>query len=1387
MSDPVSAESETVLPPPAPPLPPSRLGQLQRIIAPWGKHIGSKSHGGPAQGDGDRGLRRISGSHNYSSLPSQTATHRTGIPIAALDINQSGTHAILAGKEILKTVHVHEGKVTEDLNLRASINSYSSAHTTPQFDWAARRRDFLPARDVRWSTGNWAHVVATAATNGRIALYDLNAPGPRIELAWLHEHTGQINKLDFDPHAGYLLLSASQDKSVKLWDMREPKPEKSRQRFDVRSAVRDVRWSPLEPFDFAVCADGGIVQKWDARSPTGPKLSINGHEKACYCLDWHPDGRHVVSGGFDKFVRVWDFQSDNRRQKPVLQFRAPHAIRNIRWRPPCRETESAANQCQSTQVAVSYYHDDPRLHIWDLRRPLLPFRELDRYATPANDLLWADQDLLWTVGDEGVFTQWDVKHATPLYNQLPPGASMFMPDGQYYTFTEDREPCYAPGLDDAALGFLSVPPDKLSGGEDATVSRSFTDDEASQEPTSGRKIRRRGRNTTSSKSMRSLANSPPSLDDKPHVLSLDRTVIDRQDLFSNEQVGASGYIPGVAAEPEVVEYLASNWAAPATEDERKHCPDTILPRLEDAFIQNARACDVVSMHRMAQSWRILAAVIIPELKDWADSNRAKRRADAARRRQNLENFRSGTTKPGLSPLAGLPTRKGDHKSHTLISSLFKSSERKHLGSEMDSTSNMTTPLAKPLPDTPPSERKRWSHSSSDDSIDEIAPLPPSVLNSHSTAAAASRALLDSPGRVNKSTPSSPETLRSKQPNTPQPNTKPAPASQSFVQGSARAPIDVAATRALAQENQTQEQRRAALKNYRVQARPIFSLEDRAHKPASEAHPDSGDSFAMFSASTDSSHKARSLGLSADSPRSGTRPPVQRGEFEFEDDSDHSSLGDTKMKRPHLQHGPSDRSEGQESRVSDIETPLDMSFDQNRLDRNALELHMHNDKSVWQPDSHSGPGHGFEPETGPEHSMKSASHVDTNISSSLEAVSFEDHLPLSKPQIYTSNPMRLKSPESINFRHVQRQNELFHTITMDELDSETYLYQDFRPIDLSHYEPRLPFAWSALPLICHSIAFDMENGIGHCQFAAHLLMHVHPYFFHPEFRKSTKSDGYEANSLVDRLMTPRLGHRIIEGILEDHVLFLGQIDLFASAALIRKQAVELSYSRLYSMTKANKQANGSLTNGDARSLSIACRHCQMPMAIGQGVCERCQLARSVCPVCLSLRQEAVGDRESSGDKRHLLGRSQDFWCFCQACGHSGHASCISEWFAQPFSEGTCPSQGCSCDCGPGMTRQLRIQQQIKRDEEAKLIRGFGSGRVSTKRDPLRASASPAVDKARAALRSTMESEKATQSSDERSFSGKRESSRAGVSGFSTSRKSVRLVTPGEEYGQSHSKS
>ena len=1296
---------------------------------------------------------------------------------------------------------MHDGKVTEDFNLRSSINSYASTHDSSQADVASKRREYLPARDVRWSTGHYDHIVATAGSNGRIALYDLNAAGPRIELAWLHEHTGQVNKLDFDPFAGYVLLSASQDKSVRLWDLREPKSSKSRLRFEVRSAVRDVRWSPTVSLDFAVCGDGGVVQKWDARHPLAPKLSINAHEKACYSVDWHPDGRHVVTGGFDRYVRVWDFLDDNRRQKPAFQFRAPHAIRNIRWRPACWSAELAeAGHWQSTQVATSYHHDDPRIHVWDLRRPLLPFRELDRYNNPPNDMLWANKDMLWTVGDEGMFTQTDMTYATQVYNSLPPGASAWMPDGQYYLFSEDRESRRSSGLEDPAVGFLSVPQEKLSSGDDGAASHSLTDDEAGFDSPSGNSFRRRESKAMSSRSAKSQTNTPPSTDGLPPVLSLDKAVFKRDDLFNNKQVGAAVSMPGAGADSAVVEYLAANYAAPATLAERTRSPEKILHRLEEAFQKNADACDAVAMHRMAQSWRVLGAVIIPELKEWADANRSQRKADAAARKQ--EAFRPKPRASALSPLPGLPDGRpgawAEAKPQKIMSNLFKGiveagrppqSVREH-----ESSSNMTTPLARPLPDSPDTGRKPTTFRNNDDGIEHMAPLPPSVLSSHSTAAAAARALLQSPGDGPAVTPSSPD-RGSQIPASPR-ERKLTHSSESDrstdnllpvmtpVVTTAKAESDPLDPRPTSAEPQKQEARRAALRDYRAQARPIFTFYDPTDVPLgdNDRRHDSAESFPMFSASTDSSQKAKLFGQSVDSLESPMQPADEPTSWKLGREGERAVRA--ALDGDNDQSVTSSKQQSSRSGELPLSVPsgpslsggtMDFSFG---LDRSSESRGEHVPKpmqTVWEVNDAAV--------------LTQESDIDPAMSASPEVFHFEAGHSMPKPIIYTSNPMRTPQPDGVErAKDTSGVCRLSPRVGTEDMTSDGYLTRDFCPIDLSRYEPRLPFAWSSLPLICHTIAYDVENGIGQGQFSTHLLMHVHPYFFHQSFRQ-LRQQARSADALADRLMTPGLGHRVIEGIFLQHARFLQQMGLYESMAALRKICVEFDYPRIYEASAGVEQGGGSLAGGDPNLVSATCSHCHVAIPQGSDVCGRCHRSRAPCPICESLRYQTDDPPTSTPDAdAHPGAAGRTMWAFCQACGHSAHFICLTEWFSQHGHDGTCPTQGCGCDCGPGVTRHVRIQEQIKAEEEAALIRGHGpgagsaSGPGAAKKDSLRASASPAVERTRAVLRSSGGGgERAVQSGDERAMSARRGGSRAAMSsrGFSSQRKSVRLVTPGEE--------
>ena len=60
------------------------------------------------------------------------------------------------------------------------------------------------------------HLIGTAATNGAIVIWNVNRDGKKQERV-IKEHNRTVNRLGWHPTNGNLLLSASQDGSVKMF------------------------------------------------------------------------------------------------------------------------------------------------------------------------------------------------------------------------------------------------------------------------------------------------------------------------------------------------------------------------------------------------------------------------------------------------------------------------------------------------------------------------------------------------------------------------------------------------------------------------------------------------------------------------------------------------------------------------------------------------------------------------------------------------------------------------------------------------------------------------------------------------------------------------------------------------------------------------------------------------------------------------------------------------------------------------------------------------------------------------------------------------------------------------------------------------------------------
>ena len=698
---------------------------------------------------------------------------------------------------------------------------------------SAQHKDQLAANDVKWSHGKFDTTVATAAANGRIVLYDINRAG--VELARLHEHTRQVHRVAFNPYQGALLLSGSQDATIRMWDLRDLAGERSvmtcrsiNKFLGNNEGIRDLRWSPTDGVEFATSTDNGVIQRWDFRKENAPLLKINAHDKTCHTIDWHPSGKFLASAGADRNVKVWDFKSADRRMKPSWQLRAPQPVLNVRWRPiggSSEATDMGGQQC--TYLATTYDQRDPRIHIWDFRRPHVPYLEIDRYDTPATGVLWCTEDLLWSVGIAGMFTQTNLKCATNPIERRNVNVVTTAPSGEicYFSKTRARKPRT---LVEPPNGFLQRSNTGGSSGEKIGSCHSATDGSVEDTSILSSSLRKRRQKTLSTRTTGALMdNTPPSAGSNVAAARLEEAM-KSEGKYCPDQVAAHGHVSGVF-DVEVFTYLARHYRPPLAV--RKLVKDSDMQTaISSVFEENASLAVYAGQYRLAQSWRILGVAVSNDIEKKLPNN------------STYSDLQPPTAESGDVPVKGRGYSRAPETSQ-----MQQTLNRSPAVSNFESTSNMPTPLAKPvqeplnlyprvegemeLNDLPSTQLlgPAWKMHHAVESLQDIVP----VMRAHADQISCPEALTS---LVDGELPNN----ASESPDLP------------VIFGSF---TDI---------DQQMSERRAAMNNYRAKPRSPLRLDDSLALsrslsviPRLDRH-DSNESFQMFSASTDSNPHSLTL-------------------------------------------------------------------------------------------------------------------------------------------------------------------------------------------------------------------------------------------------------------------------------------------------------------------------------------------------------------------------------------------------------------------------------------------------------------------------------------------------------------------------------------------------
>ncbi|MEU6352409.1 AAA family ATPase [Streptomyces sp. NPDC047072] len=227
-------------------------------------------------------------------------------------------------------------------------------------------------------------------------------------------HTGAVYLTTFSPD-GRLLATASYDRTVRLWDVRDrahPKPL-GRPLAGGTSWVSSAVFSP-DGKTLASAGDDGLIRRWDLTDPDRPVslgAPLSGHRGTIYFIAYSPDGRTLASAGEDHTVRLWDLRDRARPERLGVLTGSDAAVRSVAWSPD-GQTLAAGG-------------DDTTIRLWNVTDPRRP----RQYGTPLTGhtalvhsvAFSPDGTTLASGGADDTVRLWDVTdpaHAEPLGSPL---------------------------------------------------------------------------------------------------------------------------------------------------------------------------------------------------------------------------------------------------------------------------------------------------------------------------------------------------------------------------------------------------------------------------------------------------------------------------------------------------------------------------------------------------------------------------------------------------------------------------------------------------------------------------------------------------------------------------------------------------------------------------------------------------------------------------------------------------------------------------------------------------------------------------------------------------------------------------------------------------------
>lgn len=139
-------------------------------------------------------------------------------------------------------------------------------------------------------------------------------------------HTSVVNDVQYHPLHKSLIGTVSDDLSLQIIDVRQAETDRcpTMNKEAHKDAVNALAFNPASEFVLATASADKTIGIWDLRNLKDKLHSLEGHVDAVTSLAWHPHEEAVLaSGSYDRRVIFWDLSRVGEEQLPDDQEDGP--------------------------------------------------------------------------------------------------------------------------------------------------------------------------------------------------------------------------------------------------------------------------------------------------------------------------------------------------------------------------------------------------------------------------------------------------------------------------------------------------------------------------------------------------------------------------------------------------------------------------------------------------------------------------------------------------------------------------------------------------------------------------------------------------------------------------------------------------------------------------------------------------------------------------------------------------------------------------------------------------------------------------------------------------------------------------------------------------------